>query len=142
RGFVHNPATDALGGVLARGPIVRDATINLVALRRIEAKEKVAELRRYILGLALVAATDTGDGFYRQGCLLTLNPAKPSEWFKVTRDGERKAIGLTDTLAKTFAEDAAKKFGVGDNKSVAFDKVLAKADLSEAGKNNANKRQK
>ena len=37
RGFVAVPATGAHGGIVARGPIVRDVTINLVALRRLNA---------------------------------------------------------------------------------------------------------
>jgi len=36
RGFVHVPATGDLGGVVARGPILRDVTVNLVALRRLD----------------------------------------------------------------------------------------------------------
>jgi CRISPR-associated protein Csb1 len=36
RGFVHVPATGAHGGVLARGPIERTITLNLVALRKLD----------------------------------------------------------------------------------------------------------
>lgn len=71
RGFVHVPSIDAPGGVVARGGIFRDVTINLTTLRQLDAREKGVELRRYILGLALVAAAEPMDGFLRQGCLLT-----------------------------------------------------------------------
>src|SRR5690606_24376938 len=70
RGFVAVPATGAHGGVVARGPIVRDVTINLVAMRRLRGGEATQALRRYILGLCLVAGTEPLDGFLRAGCLL------------------------------------------------------------------------
>src|SRR5262245_138056 len=57
RGFVHIPATGTHGGVVARGPIVRDVTVNLIALRRLEGAN-APKLRHYILGLSLVAATE------------------------------------------------------------------------------------
>src|SRR5690606_10354355 len=44
RGFVPVPATGAKGGVVARGPILRDLTLNLVALRRLHAKEATEAL--------------------------------------------------------------------------------------------------
>ena len=65
RGFVHVPAT-APGGVVARGPIERDVTVNLVALRRLDG-ENGAALRRYILGLALVAAIGAARCFLAPG---------------------------------------------------------------------------
>ena len=55
-GFVHVPAVKTHGGIMARGPIRRDVTVNLIALRRLDGANGRA-LRRYILGLALVAAT-------------------------------------------------------------------------------------
>ncbi len=36
RGYVHNPAVEEHGGVLVRGTIERDVTINLIALRRLD----------------------------------------------------------------------------------------------------------
>lgn len=134
RGFVHVPAVGAHGGIVARGPIVRDVTINLVALRRLVAKDKSTELRRYILGLCLVAATEPPDGFLRQGCLLTPDPDKPSTWVSVARTGERTTIGLTNDTARSYAKKAAAAFGVGESRSVTFDKALAKADVAQEGK--------
>jgi CRISPR-associated protein Csb1 len=134
RGFVHVPSGRAPGGILARGPIARDVTINLVALRRLDAKEGAAELRRYVLGLSLVAATHGGDGFYRQGCLLTLDPSKSAAWSVVMRSGERKTVALTYEVALRYAESAARGFGVGKNRTETFDKFLAKADAAEAKK--------
>jgi CRISPR-associated protein Csb1 len=129
RGYVAVPATNQHGGVVARGPIVRDVTINLVALRRLEAAEKVGELRRYILGLCLVAATEPLDGFLRQGCLLTPKVDEPAQWHEVARTGERTAIGLDNKVALTLAQKAASEFGVGSNRDEKFGADLAKADV-------------
>lgn len=134
RGFVHVPAVGAHGGIVARGPIVRDVTINLIALRRLMAKDKSNELRRYILGLCLVAATEPLDGFLRQGCLLTPDPDKPAAWTMVARTGARSSVALTSDIARSYAKGAAAAFGVGEPRTVKFDKALAKADLPQEGK--------
>lgn len=139
RGFVHVPAVEAHGGVVARGGIVRDVTINLIPLRRLHGGTNTAALQAYILGLCLAAATEPIDGFLRQGCLLTPDPAKPSHWVRVDRTGERAEIALTSELARGFAVSAAKAFGVGASKTVKFDKALAKADLEESGAGKAKK---
>lgn len=136
RGFVHVPSGEALGGVVARGPIERDVTVNLVALRRLDGENATA-LRRYILGLAIVAAAEPLDGFLRQGCMLTLDPAKPGEWMVVERNGHRTSVGLTAAFALDYAASAAKAFGVGQNRRVAFKKELAQADLKEIDKKKA-----
>jgi CRISPR-associated protein Csb1 len=136
RGFVHVPATGAHGGVVARGPIERDVTVNLVALRRLDG-ENGGVLRRYILGLALVAATEPMDAFLRQGCLLVPDTSAPSQWELVGRKGERLAVHLTEQIAQGYARAAAKAFGKGDNKRVSFDRALAKEDARKADKKKA-----
>jgi CRISPR-associated protein Csb1 len=139
RGFVHVPAGEALGGVYARGSIVRDVTVNLIALRRLDAKANGRELRRYVLGLSLVAATDPGDGFYRQGCLLTVDPATPAVWVAVGRDGKRLPVALTGETSRAYAETTARAFGVGENRTATFDKKRAKEDVAEATKKSGKK---
>lgn len=131
RGFVAVPAPGAHGGVVARGPIIRDVTINLIALRRLFAAAGSAPLQRYILGLALVAATEPMDGFLRQGCLLV--PRLPAEggWEQVARTGERTPLPLDNAQARTLARQWANEFGVGPARTVKFGKDLAKADLTE-----------
>ena len=60
RGFVHNPASEAHGGVIADGGIRRDATLGIGGIRQLHAgkdAEQTLILRRYILGLSLVAFT-------------------------------------------------------------------------------------
>lgn len=138
RGFVHVPSTGAHGGVVARGPIERTVTINLVALRRLDG-ENAQNLRRYILGLALVAATEPLDGFLRQGCLLVPDVEAPSEWIIVTRDGIRTPVGLSPAIALDYTKVAANKYGVGSDRRVAFKKELAQADLKELEKKKGKK---
>lgn len=130
RGFVHVPAVDAHGGVIAHGPIYRNVTVNLVALRRLEGTNRQA-LRRYVLGLALVAATAPQDGFLRAGCLLTLAPDNDGGWETVARDGQRVPVGLDENTAYHYAREAAAAFGVGENRRVVFDKRLAQEDASK-----------
>lgn len=65
-GFLDAPSR-ALGGVIVFGDIVRTVVLNLTALRAVGGS---VELRRYVLGLALVAASAPLDLFLRQGCLL------------------------------------------------------------------------
>ena len=127
RGFVDIPAVATHGGIIARGPIRRDVTVNLIALRRLNGENGQA-LRRYVLGLTLVAATAPLDGFLRAGCLLTLDPEDPGVWQAVNRDGTRETIALDEMTALHYARAAAHAFGVGTSRRVAFDKSLAKAD--------------
>jgi CRISPR-associated protein Csb1 len=133
RGFVHVPSTGAHGGVVARGPIERTVTVNLVALHRLNG-ENSQELRRYILSLALVAATEPLDGFLRQGCLLVQDDNAPAEWVTVARDGSRDRVALSSSAALDYARKAAGAFGVGADRRVAFRKEFAEADLKELDK--------
>jgi CRISPR-associated protein Csb1 len=132
RGFVHVPAVDTHGGVVARGGIFRDVTVNLVALRQLDSKENGLALRRYILALALIAATEPQDGFLRQGCLLTPDPDSPSHWTLVERTGNRTTIGLSTETLREYARAAAQAFGVGPDQNATFSRDLAKADLPES----------
>ena len=128
RGFVHVPAVDTHGGVVVRGAVQRDVTVNFVALRQLDGGNGEA-LRRYVLGLALVAATEPQDGFLRQGCLLTPDPDGVAGWTVVERDGRRISIEIDADTAAAYAEKAASRFGVGPDRQVAFDKDQAKKDL-------------
>ena len=138
RGFVHVPATELPGGVVAYGPIERDVTVNLIALRRLNGKgDDTQDLRCYILGLSLVAATAPLDFFLRQGCLLVPDTKTPVRWELVGRDGSRQEADLTEDVARKYAEDVARKFGVEPNKTAkpfVFQKGLAKKDVKKADK--------
>jgi len=140
RGFVHVPATGTHGGVRADGGIRRDATLSLAALRLLSSgkdKDKTLVLRRYVLGLSLVALTATSSTYLRQGCNLVPDVEKPREFMLVHSDGVREAIRLDHAEAMKFASAAAKAFVVGPDKLVEFDKELAKKDIAGEGDNKA-----
>jgi len=142
RGFVHVPSTDAPGGVVARGGVFRDVVVNLVALRQLDGEHGQQALRRYILGLALVAVSAPQGGFLRQGCLLTPDPAAPAHWQLVERDGKRCPVDLDSGMALKYAQTAAKGFGVGKGRTAKFDKALAKQDLKEKDAKKASENKK
>lgn len=145
RGFIHVPASRTHGGVIADGGIRRDATLGLAALRLLSVgkdEEKTFALRRYILGLALVAFTHNPSGYLRQGCLLVLDPdpAKDREFVEVYPTGDRKPAKITHEDALQYATAAAEAFGVGESMTVEFDKERAKKDVK--GDGNAKKGKK
>lgn len=139
RGFIHVPASASHGGVIADGGVRRDATLGLAALRQLAVKEGTGfawmtsdptkSLRRYILGLALVAFTHNTGGYLRQGCLLVRDPSKPYEFVEVLPTGERKSVTITPEDALKYATAAAKEFGVAERTPVDFDKERAGRDV-------------
>lgn len=132
RGFVHVPATGSHGGVIAKGDIRRDATLALAALRLLHAgsdPDATLKLRRYILGLALVAFTRLSSGYLRQGTILVLDPDKPREFVEVLPTGKRIPVTVTHEQALAYATAVAEDFGVGGDRPVSFDKERAKEDL-------------
>ena len=130
RGFVPVPAAGEHGGVVVHGEIRRTVTLNLVALRRLSGDDGPV-LRRYVLGLALVAASAPPDPFLRQGCLLTPDPNAPLSWAVVNRDGARETIVLDPDAVLGFAQGAAADFGVRESRSVSFEVTRAKADAAK-----------
>lgn len=124
-GFNDNPASGAHGGVRVYGEIRRDMTINLAAVRRLrvpsatdpylEDTERTLALRRYILGLCLVAATGRSDDKYnlREGCQLRQQPGSAVVWKEVRYEGDD--TDRTDLKADTcerYARLAAEAFKV------------------------------
>lgn len=142
RGFVHVPSGEAHGGIIARGVIERNVIVNLVALRRLDGGLNAIALRRYVLGLTLVAASAPLDGFLRQGCLLTLDPDSPASWETVDRNGKRNLIEFDDELAVKYAKKVSNEFNVNGGENFQFKKELAKADLSESDKKKGGKKAK
>lgn len=116
-GLTHVPAPKALGGVLVHGEIRREATLNLVSLRAIGAVKqgkldlpKTLVLRRYMLGLALVAVTKPLIHNLRQGCLLVGVESKPATWKLVYADGKRVEFKLCHATALAYAQQAVEEF--------------------------------
>jgi CRISPR-associated protein Csb1 len=136
RGFVHVPAAWTHGGVIADGGILRTATLGLAALRLLQAGKdanRTLALRRYILGLSLVAFTHTPSGYLRQGCLLVMNPAQPGEFVEVHPDGKRGPCTIQHDDALKYATEVAKAFGVGEGKTAPFETERAKRDVKGEG---------
>ena len=144
RGFRHVPASATHGGVIAKGDIRREVTLQVAALRLLRGttEDDTEKLRAYLLGLALVAFTKPAVGFLRQGCNLVLDSGRKSDFKVVFPDGRRKDSGLTHDAALAFAKKAAEAFGVGDSRTVMFDTKLAKDETSGEGKRKASKRAK
>ncbi len=131
RGYVHVPAGHTHGGIVAKGDIERHVTVNLVALRRLGG-ENAEAMRRYVLGLSLVAATAPLDPFLRQGCMLV--PADPNtspNWSMIDRDGNRGEITLTQDTARDYATKAANAYGVGPSHRLSFSKARAREDAKK-----------
>lgn len=136
RGFVNALASRSHGGIIAHGGILRTATLGLAALRLIHAgsdPEKTLTLRRYILGLSLIAFTQHASSYLRQGCMLVINPDETSEFVEVYSNGERKPCGVTSETALQYATEAAGEFGVGESRTVPFDKQKAQDDVKGGG---------
>jgi CRISPR-associated protein Csb1 len=148
--FLHgmpNPEARVLGGVFVRDRIEREVTVNLVALRNIRAKEGETEkIQKYLLGLALLAATREIDLFLREGCHLRY-ATTDDEWRAIPRRGTTNKVNLgskavqatilrfTIEAAKAFleSEDAQKNAWPPKSSDYSFDlaeakKLLAKKD--------------
>ncbi len=124
-GFNDNPAGNTPGGVRVLGEIRRDMTINLSAIRRLRVpdpgdpsknhQDKTLALRRYILGLSLVAATARCEDKYnlREGCQLRQKPGFKPIWREVKFEGDdADRQDLSPERCEQYARLAAEKFGV------------------------------
>lgn len=143
-GYRHVPASATHGGVIAKGDIRREVTLQIAALRLLRGitDDETKKLRAYLLGLALVAFTKPAVGFLRQGCNLVLDGDRKPESKVVFPDGRREDSGLTHDVALTFAKKAAAAFGIGESRTVKFDNTLAKDETTGEGKKKAAKKAK
>lgn len=106
-----NPEARVLGGVLAKGGIERDVTINLVALRGLRGRDnaETKQVQEYLLSLALLAATADLELFLREGCLLRY--AGDDAWTSVPRRGEPSPVSLPEhEQLMAYATAAAESF--------------------------------
>ncbi len=106
-----NPEARVLGGVLVKDRIEREVTVNLVALRGLRGKDdtETAAIRKYLLGLSLVAATADIELFLREGCLLRYGE-NGDAWYMVPRRGEPQPVSLSARGALTYAKAATEHF--------------------------------
>jgi CRISPR-associated protein Csb1 len=132
-GLVDNPVKLVPGGIVAES-IRRDAVLNLIPIRAAGAdgEEKTAALRRYVLGLALLALFAPADFYLRQGCILVTNPEKPGKRELVHRTGKREPFTASFTEMESYARAVAEAFGVGENVEATFNAELVKE--RQAGK--------
>jgi CRISPR-associated protein Csb1 len=141
-----NPERRVLGGIIARGRIEREITVNLVALRTISGQDRdeSEHLRRYLLALSLIAATTDIELFLREGCHLRFADGEAEVWTKVPRRGNPELIDLSSDTAKktllTYAQKAVEPLKSGWPKQLVhpFDlaaakKLLAKKEAAEEG---------
>ncbi len=106
-----NPEARVLGGVLVRGRIEREVTVNLVALRGLRGKDETetSAIRKYLLGLSLLATAADMELFLREGCLLRY-AEDADQWCQVPRRGEPKPISLDVGTVKEYAKNSASHF--------------------------------
>lgn len=123
QGLSDAPAGRTVGGVIARGGIVREAVLNLVALRALRGADAEATLalQRYVLGLALVVLFAPPDLYLREGCLLVGVEGQPACAKTVSRNGARTDLALDQAGALEFATAAVQAFGVGESWEASFD---------------------
>ena len=109
RDGMPNPEARVLGGVLVRGRIEREVTVNLVVLRglRGENPEATECIRKYLLGLSLLVATADIDLFLREGC--NLRYTGEDEWYEVPRRGEPQRTNLEGTESRMLIEEYARE---------------------------------
>lgn len=134
-GFANALASKGPGGIqlMPNGSIRRDATVGLAALRRLAVlkadgtldADRTKALRRYILGLTLVALTAPQDPYLRQGCNLVPDCDKPREFKVVNLDGTRPDATISHEEALKYAQAAKTAFGIGANREERFDASLA-----------------
>jgi CRISPR-associated protein Csb1 len=131
-GFKAAPAGGTHGGVIVRGEIRREAILSLVGLRAVGPKGVSGDpLRRYLLGLALLAMIHDREHNLRQGCLLVQDSEKKPLWELVAHDGHRTAFTPDGTAALAFAQESARAFGVGESRTVEFDVKAANEAIKE-----------
>lgn len=135
-GFANALASKAPGGVELMpkiGSIRRDVTVGLAALRRLavlnadgsSSDDRTRALRRYILGLALVALTAPNDPYLRQGCNLVPDCDKRRDFKVVNLDGTRSNVVIAHDNAVAYARSAMKEFGICQNREERFDTAIA-----------------
>lgn len=139
-GLDDAPAGRTSGGVISRGGIRRQAVLNLVALRALSGsgEDESRKLRRYVLGLALVALLAQSERFLREGCLLVPVEKEPAELKLVDRSGKREDLALNESHVLEFAKLAAADFGVGTAWVATFNRGAVK----EAAEKKAEKKAK
>ena len=132
------PAVNTHGGVRVFGQITRRVQLNLVRLRALAVahdgnidEAETLKLRRYILGLALVAARAQQNYNLREGCLLR---CAQSQAQLIYSNSESKPFAWIQQDIYAYATESAREFGVGQSREVNFDAKAARAGVEAAKK--------
>ncbi|MDY6903417.1 MAG: type I-U CRISPR-associated RAMP protein Csb1/Cas7u [Thermodesulfobacteriota bacterium] len=138
-GMGHVPSTGEVGGVVLDhdSKIIRESVLSLSALRTLRSvnDEETMKLRRYILGLSLIALTAPQNPLLRMGCELTGDSDNPASWELVKVDGNREALHLSHDEAISFTRQAVATFDVNTEvKTFTFDAKKAKEALKKKDK--------
>jgi CRISPR-associated protein Csb1 len=129
-GFKFSLATGTHGGVQVAGEIKQEAMVNLVALRTLTTD---ITLKRYLLGLSLVAITYRDQQCFnlREGCLLRAATERDyeGEWRVVRFDSSEEPISIKHQAALEYAQAAKGNFSFDADVQDQFDKATADAWL-------------
>ncbi|MEW6235522.1 MAG: type I-U CRISPR-associated RAMP protein Csb1/Cas7u [Candidatus Omnitrophota bacterium] len=122
-GMLHALSTQAVGGVRLtnKSCLVRTVNLNLAAIRTLKGstEEETKVLQKYILGLALVAATDEPDLNLREGCHLVFSLDKISNDEEVKMNEASQLVyrskmpinwSCNHEMALVFTDEAKKEF--------------------------------
>jgi CRISPR-associated protein Csb1 len=143
-GLLSAPSIDQHGGIQVHGNILQLVSINLDNIRKLSVpdnEEKTLELRRYILGLSLVAVVTYDDYNLRSGCQLFQKEAKieslPGR--TVLSFNEEEVLDYTRLAANALGINATcKEFTF----NLAIARKLAEEKKAEATKKKAEKKAK
>jgi len=109
----HSGPGAGRGGIVCRGPIVRELVLNLTAVRgNARGVGGGDALRRYVFGLALCGFLAPLDTFLRQDCQLVLDKAVPVERLIRTRDGGAEDFPFTLADAVDYTARARDALGI------------------------------
>jgi CRISPR-associated protein Csb1 len=130
-----NPEARVLGGVLVKGRIEREVTVNLLALRGLRGGDEgkggteARYVRQYLLGLTLLAATQEMDLFLREGCLLRYARNDEDLWYALPRRGDPQKINFanSDATIKAYMQAALEHFKGKWPKGLDYEFNIAKA---------------
>lgn len=132
-GLLDCPVSGTFDGVLVRGEIYRTAELNVRGIRRLKGES----LQSYILGLGLFALTARLPLDLREGCNLVVASTVME---LVNEDGSRTEFNVSHSEAKTFAEKAARAFGVGPKRHFKYDPKVAIAAIKADKRNKKGKK--
>jgi CRISPR-associated protein Csb1 len=140
------PAVNTHGGIRVYGQITRRTQINLVNLRSLAVvnriqngktleidREGTLKLRRYILGLAMVAARCQSNYALREGCLLV--GKREPEAHLVYSDCKSQDLVWDRRHVFAYAQKAAREFGIDPSpRSFEFDGKRARTEVERLKK--------